>query len=86
MGKNIEAIIGLILGLPTLIALLALGINSVMVSTGHMNMTDYAQQWGQTAVDLVTPWWLHLVVGGGTVGAIVLVALAVLFGPGVLES
>jgi len=85
MAKDIGDLITLILSLPTLFALLVLGIGSVLVSTGHMNVTEYAEQWGQTAVDLVTPWWVPLVVGGGIVGVIVVIALAVLFGSEVLE-
>jgi hypothetical protein len=86
MAKDIGGLITLILGLPTLVALLILGIGSVLVSTGHMNVTDYTQQWGQAVGDLVTPWWVGLVVGGGTVGVIVLIVLVVLFGKGVLDA
>jgi len=86
MAKDIDELIALVFGLSTLVALLILGVSSVLVSTGHINMTDYAQQWGQTAVDLVTPWWLPLVVGGGAAGVIMLIILAVLFGRGVLEA
>jgi hypothetical protein len=86
MAKDIGDLIALILGLPTLVVLLILGIGSVLVSTGHMNVTDYTQQWGQTVADLVTPWWVGLVVGGGTVGAIILIVLVVLFGKGILDA
>jgi len=79
MGKEIGAIIGLILGLPTAVALVVLAFKSVLVSTGRMNITDYSQQWGQTVVDLVTPWWVPLL-EWGTVGAIIFIAIILIFG------
>jgi hypothetical protein len=79
MGKEIGAMIGLILGLPTAVALAVLAFNSVLVSTGRMNVTDYSQQWGQAVVDLATPWWVPLL-EWGVPGAIVFIAVIVIFG------
>jgi len=79
MGKEIGAIIGLILGLPTAVALAVLAFKSVLVSTGRMNMTDYSQQWGQTVVDVVTPWWVPLL-EWGVPGTIIFIAIILIFG------
>jgi hypothetical protein len=85
MAKDASGLIVLILGLPTLVALFFLGINSMLVLTGSMNVSDYSQQWGQTVVDLVTPWWLPLM-SLGIIGVIALVVLVFLFGKGVLDA
>jgi len=78
-GKDIGAIIGLVFVLPTVIALLILAVDTVAVSTGHINITDYSKQWGQTVVDLVTPWWVPLLEWGVT-GAIIFIAIILIFG------
>lgn len=79
MAKELDAILGLILGLPTVIVFISLAINTVAVSTGAMNMTDYSQQWGQTVVDLVTPWWVPLL-ALGVPGVIILIVIILIFG------
>ena len=65
--------------MPTAVALTVLAVKTMMVSTGQMNITDYSQQWGQTVVDLVTPWWVPLL-EWGVPGAIIFIAIILIFG------
>jgi hypothetical protein len=74
-----------ILTLFGLVPLIVLCVNYVSFQTGRMNATDFIQKGTEAAVDIATPWWVPLIVGGGTVGAIILIVLVVLFGKGILN-
>ena len=82
-GRDINFVIGLILGLPTMITLLILAVNTIFVSTGHMNITEYLKRWEETVVNLVTPWWVSLL-EWGVLGAIIFIVIILVFGKKVL--
>ena len=82
-GRDINFVIGLILGLPTMITLLILAVNTIFVSTGHMNITEYLKRWEETVVNLVTPRWISLL-EWGVLGAIIFIVIILVFGKKVL--
>jgi len=82
-GKDINFVIGLILSLHTMITLLILAVDTIFVSTGHMNMTEYLKRWEEIVVNLVTPWWVSLL-EWGVLGAIIFIVIILVFGKKVL--
>ena len=81
--RDINFVIGLILCLPTMVTLLILAVNTISVSIGHMNMTEYLKRWEETIVNLITPWWASLL-EWGVPGAIIFIVIILVFGKKVL--
>jgi len=89
MAKSIGAFIALIIGLPSLIALLLTVANIPKFSTNSpqnvANIANYTQQATQALVVYSLPWWLPLL-GLGILGASILTLLALVFGRSILEG
>lgn len=89
MADDLGKLIGFIIGLPSIIALLFVVAAIPKISTdpaqNAANLTNYTGQVSQAIVEYSMPWWLPLL-GLGTIGALVLIALVVVFGRRALDG
>jgi len=85
----VATIIGLVIGLPSTVALLLVAANIPKFTTNSAqntaNVANYTQQVTQALVEYSLPWWLPLL-GFGAIGVIAPIVLVAIFGRGVLEG